>query len=168
MVRSVDNTVLRLTARNWSPNEGGTRKCNEHVLKLRCNPIWLAYTFRRRISWYSKGQCKTKLPLFFFKYQAAKRIRGIINIAPSILQIGTRWNETLFQAPAPLLPNKTVPGTLWIWDWVSSRPDLDDLGKRLPTPCWESNHYYSLIQNLTSLWNIIGSILSQYLMTLND
>jgi hypothetical protein len=76
---------------------------------LRCTPILLAYAFTRRISWYSKGQCKTKLPLFFFKYQAAKRIGGIVNIAPSILKIYTRWIEILFQAQADLPPKKQFP-----------------------------------------------------------
>jgi len=78
-------------------------------LKLRCTPDLLAYTFTRKISWYSKGECKTELPLYFFKYQAAKRIRGILNIVPSILKIGTRWNEILFQAPAALLPKNPSP-----------------------------------------------------------
>jgi len=127
VVRPVDNTVLRLSARNWNPEVGGIRRCNEHQLKLRCTPNWLAYTFTRRISWYSKGLCKTKLLLCFFKFQAAKRIRGIVNIAPSILKIGTRWNEILFQAPTDLLPKKPssvnfefetgwVPDLIWnIW-----------------------------------------------------
>jgi len=110
VIRPVDNTVLRLSAKNWNPDVGGIRRYNEQVLKLRCTSIWLAFTLTRRISWYSKGQCKTKLPLCFFKYQVAKRIRGIVNIAPSFLKISIRWNEILFQAPVALLPKKTVPG----------------------------------------------------------
>lgn len=106
VIRPVDSTVLKLAAKNWNPDVGGIRRCNEQVLKLRCTSIWLAFTLTRRISWHSKGQCKTKLPLFFFKYQAVKRIRGIINVAGSFLKIGTRWNEILFQAAVALLPKK--------------------------------------------------------------
>ena len=55
-----------VSARTGNSDVGRIRRCEEHVLQLWCTPVWLAYTFAR-ISWYSKGQCKTKLPPLFLQ-----------------------------------------------------------------------------------------------------
>lgn len=56
-----------------------------------------------------EDSAKQDCSLCFFKYQAAKRTRGIVDIDPNFLKIGTRWNEIQFQAPDNLLQSKPSP-----------------------------------------------------------
>ena len=67
--------------------------------------IWISLHIYEEDILVLERTVQNKIALYFFKYQATKRNGGIVNIAPSILKIGTRWIEFCFK-PQPLYPRK--------------------------------------------------------------
>jgi hypothetical protein len=93
---------------------------------------WVTVSFSIRTLVHGVSQkVKVKLSLCFFKL--ATRYEGVLgsgDIAPHILDLGTKWRWVVSFTPPPLYPQGKGPGTHWIGGWVGSRAVLNAVVKR--------------------------------------
>jgi hypothetical protein len=72
---------------------------------------------------------------------------GSGDIAPRILDLGTRRRRVVSFTPRPLYPQGKSPWYHWIGGWVGPRAFLDTVVKRkIPSPRWESNPRTPIVQ----------------------
>jgi len=74
---------------------------------------------------------------FLTEKYAVRAYWGNGNIAPLILDFGTRWRWAVSFAPRPLyLQLKLLVVTHWVGEWMGPRVGMDTLVKRkIPSPC---------------------------------
>jgi len=65
-----------------------------------------------------------------FKHHTMMTYWGSVCIAPSILNLGTRWSWMVSFTPRPFYPWETAPTIKWIEGCVGPKAGLDAVAKR--------------------------------------
>jgi hypothetical protein len=90
-----------------------------------------------------------KLSLCLTKHHDMKRHWGSGDIAPLILDLGTRGGEWSASRHRRFTPSEGAPGNHWIGGWVGPRDVLDAVVKRkIPSLRRESNPKTAIVQTV--------------------
>jgi hypothetical protein len=82
---------------------------------------------------------------------------GSGNIAPRILDLGTRWRWVVSFTPGRFTPRERAPGTHRLGGCVGPRADVDAVAKRMETRvCTKYSIPAATLTNANPTWNSLG------------